>query len=124
MNKTRENLAIALDLINTEGWTIAELWDRDSGGYCLLGAIYAARTGARRFDPKEVEVAAYQDSSEVEAVAVALRDEGHVDEEQLNEFREDGELHALVYTFNDMTGRQKEEVIDVLSRAIEAAGQA
>ncbi|MFE7797011.1 hypothetical protein [Nocardia sp. NPDC057440] len=122
MNKTRENLAIALDLIKTEGWAVANLQDKESGGYCLLGAIYAARTGKR--DLENFTEDGYQDSPEVDAVAVVLRNIGQVNEDRLNRFREDGELYALVYGFNDMTGRRIEEVIDVLSKAIEAAGQA
>jgi hypothetical protein len=124
MNKTQHNLSVALDLIKTDGWAQSELWNDSVGGYCLLGAVYAARTGKRREDVVGNE--GYEDSPEVEAIVSALKETewgtNRLNQAKLAKLQEYGDFYTQVYRFNDASCRLLEEVEAVLLKAIEKAG--
>ncbi|WP_063042232.1 DUF6197 family protein [Nocardia grenadensis] len=114
----KANLTTALELVNA-GWAKGNVYD--SGCYCLLGAIAAARTGLRGREFQDWHYhyhtdSAYNVTPEVELVA----------EVAATEFpgRGDGEYLAdQVYRFNDNPDTQQADVVRVLAKAIEAAGE-
>ena len=110
MNKTREVLLKAAELLETKGWTQKE-YARDAMGrptgtlspdaacYCLMGSIYAAG------DQLEVDIYGEQVVEKVRA---------QLPYSTIPRFND-----AAIPRFNDAVERTKEEVIAVLKAAAE-----
>ncbi|CAM4518968.1 hypothetical protein NONI108955_41175 [Nocardia ninae] len=118
MRSVAENLTIALGLINENGLGRGLLYNRETGCYCSLGAIHAARTGLRGFsvavdeDRRLGTKLAYQNSPEAEAVRLSMLAMDLLPDA-------DGDF-ADLYRVNDSVPNPQ-TVIEAFERAIENA---
>ncbi|GAA5081417.1 MULTISPECIES: DUF6197 family protein [Nocardia] len=116
MRPVAENLTIALGLINKAGLGRGVLYNHESGCYCSLGAIHAARTGLRGFavaideDRKFGTKRAYQNSPEADAVRLSMLRLGLLPDA-------DGDF-SDVYRVND-SAPNPDVVIEAFEQAIE-----
>ncbi|WP_063042230.1 MULTISPECIES: DUF6197 family protein [Nocardia] len=120
----KDNLIKAQEILETEGWCKESSFDEETDSYCLLGAIYSARTGVCGAEIMKAPHDPYEHSPEVEAVAdIIIKGDPVLEEFYESHAAKFGKprVEGIVYSFNDADETTQADVMTVLTKAIEAA---
>lgn len=123
MNKVQENLTTALNLLEAHGFGTGILYGE--GKYCMVGAVFAGRSGLRGMDVTRGP--AYDDCPELEAIVRAIEAAG--DYPDFRTYRspglDDRAMGEFVCKFNDRWAWElDEQKLAIMRKAIEIAGEA